>query len=217
VLDAASGARLRTIANTNVASGETTLVVDTRSGHGVAAPPMSNQVRLVDPAGGRVMHTIPVGGALTANYLGVLEIALAVAQRTGHVFVGWKGGYDTGRVTMLDGATGRVLHTLTVKPGPQLAPPLGLQAEPTALAVDEHLSRDFVTCLDHDNLHGLGEGAGAVSVLDATSGALLTTLPVGRGPAAVAVDASTQRVFVLNNEGTVSVFDARIGGTTNPQ
>jgi hypothetical protein len=30
-------------------------------------------------------------------------------------------------------------------------------------------------------------------------------------------DDSTQRVFVLNNEGTVSVFNARVGGTTSPQ
>jgi DNA-binding beta-propeller fold protein YncE len=109
-----------------------------------------------------------------------------------------------------------VLHTLTVKPGPQPAPRPGLRDEPTALAVDERLGRVFVACLDHDNVHGLGVGAGAVSVLDATSGALLTTVAVGRGPAAVAVDDSTQRVFVLNNEGTVSVFDARVGGTTSP-
>ena len=140
-----------------------------------------------------------------------------MAQRTGHVFVSWEGGYDTGRVTMLDGAMGRVLHTLTVKPGPQPAPPLGLRDEPTALAVDERLGRVFVACLDHDNVHGLGIGAGAVSVLDATSGALLTTVAVGRGPAAIAVDDSTRRVLVLNDEGTVSVFDAGVGGTTSPK
>jgi DNA-binding beta-propeller fold protein YncE len=45
---------------------------------------------------------------------------------------------------------------------------------------------------------------------------LLTTLPVGIRPAAVAVDDSTERVFVLNNEGTVSVFNARVGGKTSP-
>lgn len=104
-----------------------------------------------------------------------------------------------------------------MKPGPQPAPPRGLRDEPTALAVDERLGRVFVACLDHDNVHGLGIGAGAVSVLDATSGALLTTLPVGIGPLAVAVDDSTQRVFVLNTEGTVSVFDARVAGTTGPK
>jgi DNA-binding beta-propeller fold protein YncE len=63
-------------------------------------------------------------------------------------------------------------------------------------------------------VHGLSYEAGAVSVLDATSGALLTTLPVGIRPAAVAVDDSTQRVLVLNNEGTVSVFNTRVGGPT---
>jgi hypothetical protein len=40
--------------------------------------------------------------------------------------------------------------------------------EATTVAVDERLDRVFVACLDHDNVHGLGEGAGAVSVLDAT-------------------------------------------------
>jgi DNA-binding beta-propeller fold protein YncE len=71
--------------------------------------------------------------------------------------------------------------------------------------------------LDHDNIHGLCYEAGAVSVLNATSSALLPTLPVGIRPAAVAVDDSTQRVFVLNNEGTVSVFDTRVGRTTSPK
>jgi YVTN family beta-propeller protein len=217
MLDATTGVVLRRILKKGAPDEDTTLAVDSRSGHIVVAPTAGNSVRLVDPASGRVMRTITVGGALTADYLGGPQIAMAVAQRTGHVFVAWKGGYDTGQVTMLAGATGRVLHTLAVKPGPQPAPPPGLRDEPTALAVDERLGRVFVACLDQDNVHGLGVGAGAVSVLDATSGALLTTLPVGRGPSAVAVDESTQRVFVLNNEGTISVFDARVGRTTSPK
>jgi YVTN family beta-propeller protein len=108
-------------------------------------------------------------------------------------------------------------RTLTVKPGPQAEPPIGLRDGPTAVAVDEQLGRVFVACLDHDNVHGLSYEAGAVSVLDATSGALLTTIPVGIGPAAVAVDDRTQQVFVLNTMDTVSVFDARVGRTTSPK
>jgi DNA-binding beta-propeller fold protein YncE len=72
-------------------------------------------------------------------------------------------------------------------------------------------------CLDPDNIHGLSYEAGAVRVLDATSGAPLTTVAVGHGPCAVAVDDSMQRGFVLNDEGTVTVFDARVGGTTSPK
>ncbi len=48
----------------------------------------------------------------------------------------------------------------------------------------------------------------SVSIIDLTNGAVQKTLPVGRGPAGVAVDALLKRAYVTNeDDGTVSVID----------
>lgn len=70
------------------------------------------------------------------------------------------------------------------------------------MAVDARTNRAFVTNRTDDT----------VSMLDARSGAVLRTLPVGQGPLSLAVDTRTRRVFVVNETaGSVSVLDARTG------
>ena len=70
----------------------------------------------------------------------------------------------------------------------------------------------------------------SVSVLDMTSNAVLATVPVGNGPAAVEVDPVTHRAYVVNSDSTLSVIapfasqditftsmpltDATVGGST---
>jgi YVTN family beta-propeller protein len=52
--------------------------------------------------------------------------------------------------------------------------------------------------------------AGTVSVVDLARGAVVATIPVGRHPTAVALDAKHGRLFVANaNDDTVSVIDVR--------
>ncbi len=95
------------------------------------------------------------------------------------------------------------------------APPLPrvvrVGRNPFALAVDARAGRVFV--LDG----GTGTGAnyaltdpGYVSVLDATTGAVVRTVAVGRGLQAVAVDAATGRAFVTD-QARVYTLDARTG------
>jgi YVTN family beta-propeller protein len=68
--------------------------------------------------------------------------------------------------------------------------------------VDAPANRAFVT----------HPGSDSVGVLDATTGALLRTVAVGRRPGALAVDTRAGRVFVANqNDGTVSVLDVATG------
>lgn len=80
---------------------------------------------------------------------------------------------------------------------------------PHPLAVDERLGLVFVANPSHD--------AKNVSVLDASDGRLLRTIPVGLYPIAVAVDERSQRVFVagsvsdVTQPGSLSVIDARSG------
>src|SRR2546421_3595173 len=78
---------------------------------------------------------------------------------------------------------------------------------PTAVAVDARTRRIFVANL----------GSNTVSMLDATSGAVLATVVVAPYPSALAVATTAGRVFVVSNDdtwddaGRVSVLDARSG------
>lgn len=91
-------------------------------------------------------------------------------------------------------------------------------ADPSALAVDGRTGRVFVVNR-HDSAPGHASHAGTVSVVDSTSGVVQCTVAVGLNPIAVAMDARTRRVFVLNGGrptqdgihyflGSVSILDA---------
>ncbi len=100
---------------------------------------------------------------------------------------------------------------------------------PGPIAVDTRTGRVFVVNRGPlDSGYGgsgnpLGASAGSVSVLDATTGQVLRTQPVGRGPTLIAVDERLGRVFVVNRgpfdpgthafsaHSTVSILDAATG------
>jgi len=100
---------------------------------------------------------------------------------------------------------------------------------PGPIAVDTRTGRVFVVNRGPlDSGYGgsgnpLGSSAGSVSVLDATTGHVLRTQTVGRGPALIAVDERLGRVFVVNRgpfdpgtrafsaHSTVSILDAATG------
>lgn len=133
-------------------------------------------------------------------------------------------------VSVLDTATGRVLATRPLGPAAWDA-----VASPQAIAVDERTHRAFVLVepASVSRIYGyVGTGppvaaTGAVDVLDATTGATLRTVPLGRYAVAVAVDAARGRAFVLTADtiartgaygpirpvglGRVAVLDAATG------
>lgn len=99
---------------------------------------------------------------------------------------------------------------------------------PVALAVDARIGRVVVVNQGslYPNGSGTATGHGSVSMLDATTGRLLRTTPVGQNPRAVAIDEQTRRVFVVDEgplspnhsnlptaHGAVSVLAARSGRT----
>lgn len=71
-----------------------------------------------------------------------------------------------------------------------------------AIAVDEQTNRVFVPRSEG--------GAGYMSVLDAQSGIIVRTVPIGPFPGSVEVDAPTGHVFVTHDQG-VTMLDARTG------
>lgn len=68
-------------------------------------------------------------------------------------------------------------------------------AKPTGMAIDASNSRLFIGCRSK-----------VLAVMDADSGKVITTLPIGERVDAVAFDADSQLIFASNGDGTVSVI-----------
>ncbi len=82
-------------------------------------------------------------------------------------------------------------QTLAVK---HIYPITGCET-PTGLAIDAKNSRLFIGCRSK-----------VMAVMDATTGKVIATLPIGARVDAVAFDAENQLVFCSNGDGTVSVI-----------
>jgi DNA-binding beta-propeller fold protein YncE len=68
-------------------------------------------------------------------------------------------------------------------------------AKPTGMAIDAADSRLFIGCRSK-----------VLAVMDADSGKVITTLPIGERVDAVAFDAGNQLIFASNGDGTISVI-----------
>lgn len=122
---------------------------------------------------------------------------IALDSHTNRIFVG---NADDATVSVLDATSGAVLDTIA------------LGHYPIAAAVDERYGRVFFLNTDGEpDAHGPGR-PGSVSILDATSGALLRTSFAGYDAGALTVDESSGRVFITNSgDDTVNVLDALSG------
>jgi len=191
-------------------------------------------VSMLDAGGHRVLRVAPLGP------VAVDGATLAVDGRSGAVFVLATRYPSTASVVgasavlaLLDGATGRVRRVVTVAP----------HAAAVALTVDARRGRMFALTSGPPTgaaapastaALSLGEdpgalGPGAVTTLDAGTGAVLRTVAVGLAPASVTVDAGTGRVFavargagysarpvpegraVATDKGAVTTLDAATG------
>jgi len=108
----------------------------------------------------------------------------AVADGRGGVYVDIE---DTDELTAIDAAAATVTATWPLK---------GCK-EPAGLALDAQTRRLFVGCHNRTLL-----------VVDANSGAVLSTLPIGAGVDANAYDPLTRQVFSSQGDGTMSVISA---------
>lgn len=138
-----------------------------------------------DPA----MRTVPVGND---------PLAIGVDGRTGRVFVA---NYDGGTVSMLDARSGVLVRTVK------------LGHYPTVVAVDEADARvftlnDAIPASPESNM----SGGSTLSVLDARSGALIRSVPIGPNTGSLAVDRRTGHLFLANTgDDTMRLLDARSG------
>jgi hypothetical protein len=147
VLDGRTASVVRTVA---VPWAPGVLAVDARTGHIVVANAYGKGVSMVDAANGRVVRAIP---------LGLPPRAIAVDRRRGRVVVLTSEEFvpsaPAGQVQVLDGRTGRLLHTVAVGAD---ASALG------ALALDERTGAAFVTAM---NVYGLPAGSDNTGLLRA--------------------------------------------------
>jgi YVTN family beta-propeller protein len=175
----------------NIDVGAAAAAVDEQAGNVVVAgsEPSKASISVLDARSGALVRTVVMRDK---------PETLAVDPRHGHIFVASEhrdrtGNYTgPGSVIMLDARTGQVLHTVEVG------------NYPNAMAVDEHNTRVFVATVGAIDpmLQNMPMGSGSVSVLDARSGRLLRTIPVGVAPSAIAVDERAGRAFILNSGGT---------------
>lgn len=77
-------------------------------------------------------------------------------------------------------------------------------SQPTSMAMDTKTNRLFVGC----------RGASPMlAVMDASTGKIITTLPIGTGTDAAAFDADKRLVFTSNGEGTITVIQEEAADT----
>src|SRR5207248_653965 len=155
--------------------------------------------------------------------------AVAVDTRTAHAFIASSDvAHHTGRVSVLDTATGTIVRTVVV---PVFPTAVAVSAAPRRAATGARVfvagysadGRGCVYVLDARAGRVFVASAGGVGVLDARRGVLLRTLALSAPPAAMDVDERRGRIFIGTtgpapgmglSSGTahVSVLDAS-GGT----
>ncbi len=105
----------------------------------------------------------------------------SVTDTRGKVYVNIE---DKSEISVINSATNKVEQTWSITPG----------EEPSGLALDNENHRLFTVC-----------GNKLMVVLNAMSGEVITTLPIGNRTDGAAFDPSTKRVYSSNGEGTLTV------------
>ena len=97
---------------------------------------------------------------------------------------------DKSLICAIDANTMKVLHNWPIAPG----------EEPSGLALDNATHRLFSVCSNK-----------LMVVVDAQSGKVITTLPIGDRVDGVMFDATSKRAFSSNGEGTMTVVQEEAG------
>jgi hypothetical protein len=147
---------------------------------------------LYDPSSKRVFvfnngtTTATVIDANKSTVLDQIELGGApesgVADRKGKVYVNLE---DKSKIAVIDSKKMKLLSTWSLAPG----------EEPTGLAIDSKHRRLFSGC--HNKL---------MVILDADTGKVVASLPIGKGVDAAGFDPQSQNAFSSNGDGTLTVI-----------
>lgn len=199
-------------------------IADTPGVHGVALAPefrhgftsngRENKVSMFDPASLQLINKIEVGKGPDGIYYD---------PETKRVFTNNHGSHD---ITAIDAKTGQVIGTVKAEGDGESAViaggliyvnledtnevlafdpksltvkhrfPIGLAKTPTGLAYDAKTKRLFIGCRDEPKM----------VVMDAVSGKVISSFPIGRGVDYAAFDPQAKLVFFSCSEGVLNVF-----------
>lgn len=120
------------------------------------------------------------------KYLGPIDVVAAPDQKTLYVVL-----LDAQRIDVLDAASNQIVRSIACP------------AVPTGLAVQADGGKLFVTC---------GEVQGIVCVVEASTGNVLSTIPVGHSPCAPVLLPTGKHLIVCNKfNNDVSIIDLEAG------
>jgi DNA-binding beta-propeller fold protein YncE len=137
----------------------------------------SKSATVIDATKGTVVSTLDLGG----------QPETGVADGAGLAFINLE---DKGELLKIDARNLKVLERWPLAPG----------KTPTGLALDRRNHRLFVGC------RGGGEGRnGIMAVVNADTGKVVTTVPIGQGVDAAAFDPETGLAYCSCRDGTVTV------------
>ena len=181
-----------------------------------------NTLQLINGATCNATIATGCGQTTPATVAGNLPVSVAINQQTNTAYVGdsseFEGLSPSWMISVLDTATCNTLDSGGCTPNP---PAITTQLNPYAVAVDQTTDTLYAT-----NLQDVNRNPGdSVSVIDGaicnasvTSGCSNTppTVTVGNNPFGVAIDQSTDTIYVANaGDNTLSVIDGRTCNAIN--
>src|SRR5882672_10772506 len=212
VLDADDGKVVGTIADTPGVHG---IAIASSFGHGFTSNGRENKVSMFDPATLKLIKKIDVGKGPDGVYYD---------PGSKRVFTNNHGSHD---ITALDAATGDVVGTVKAEGDGEQAVigadgliyvnsedtsevvvfdpkslevkkrfPIGVAKTPTGLAYDAKTKRLFIGCRNEPKM----------VVMDATSGKVINSFPIGRGVDFAGFDPDSKLIFFSCGAGTLSIY-----------
>jgi YVTN family beta-propeller protein len=144
--------------------------------------PVSTHVFVIDADPGKITVIDPATDAVVATVDGGGKLEIAAADGAGKIYVN---GEQKREIVRLDTRTNRI----------DARWPIAACASPHGLAIDARHRRIFSSCENN-----------VMVVVDADSGAVLASLPIGARTDGAAFDPRTNRAFSSNGDGTLSVI-----------
>lgn len=212
VVDADNGKLVGTIPDTPGVHG---IAIAPEFKHGFTSNGRENKVSMFDPATLQLIKKIDVGKGPDGIYY---DLA------TKRVFTNNHGSHD---ISAIDAKTGEVVGTVKAEGDGEQAIigadgliyvnsentsdvvvfdpktlevkkrfPIGVAKVPTGLAYDAKTKRLFIGCRDEPKM----------VVMDATSGKVITSLPIGRGVDYAGFDPQAKLIFFSCGDGTLNIF-----------
>lgn len=212
VVDADTGKLVGTIPDTPLVHG---VAIASAFKHGFTSNGLENKVSMFDPSSLRLIKKIDVGKGPDGIYYD---------PATKRIFTNNHGSHD---ITAIDAATGDVVGTVKVGGDGEQAVigsdgliyvnledtaevvvfdprslvvkkrfPIGVAKVPTGLAYDAKTKRLFIGCRNEPKM----------IVMDAVTGKVINTFPIGKGVDYASFDPETGLIFFSCGEGTLNIY-----------